>query len=272
MRDVRRAIPWALALVSGAYPARAGAPQPQYVVQYDLRGLSAEITVNDAPVDDYFGPLSVTHGGGGVNMWLRPGKNRLRVHGKAAAGGGPPKAEVSVWVEDESRGSARKTVASLTWPPPGAPTTSIDETITFQADPAPPSTLWSRAQPITLDDAARAAIIKVATDLHRAFATKDIKKVMAMTEERDAEMARCFYQPIEATRKDRRDDLKERIRGIWKPAPIHPEQIELTPIEDRLLVAVTSKGQPVIHIGMGAAAFVLPIYVAHVDGQWVIAR
>jgi hypothetical protein len=274
-------LPLCLLATTAAAPAgRTPVQGPQYLYQYEQTGLSILITVNEVDADEHGVESMHPSGGGPLNMWLRPGKNSLRVRGKVVKDGKdkerPPKLELSIWSQVGDDRATRKTVARLAWPSPGAVPATVDQELTFVPQPPPPSELWSRAEVVKLDAAARAAIVGFVAELHAAFARRDVERVMALTELRDLDLARCLYIPGDRVRKHRRDDMEEEIRNVWRSGwkirPLERADLVLDLVEGGRLVAVTARGKPAISIDMGEAKFEMPVYVARVGGKWVLGR
>src|SRR3954462_598703 len=86
-------VPWVvspLAVAAGKVPTGKEVTMPaiQYLANYEKKGLSLVVTVNDVVLEQWEGTKR-EQGGGPLNMWLRPGANRVRLRGTVAAGAAP---------------------------------------------------------------------------------------------------------------------------------------------------------------------------------------
>jgi hypothetical protein len=272
---------WYLALASVSVPTPS-AQKVQYFVEWAQKGLSVEVHLNGVDLAELDMERTSSHGGGLVNMWLKPGKNHLQVRatkamGKEAASGpnasAAPTLTVSVWSQNGDDKSSHRVLGDFTWPPAASGSgQALEKELVFVPEPPPPSALWTKARPIELSGDSRAKIVGAVRDLHRAMAARSADRVMALTEFRDQEMARVLYLPVEQVRASRKEDFLPGAHKVWKVAPLDERSLELTLVEDGALVAVTLKRNPPIRVGLEENTLLIPVYVADIDGRFVLAR
>ena len=257
---------------NGTGPNRKGSAMSsiQYLANYEKKGLTLVITVNDVVLERWESPAR-QQSGGPLNMWLRPGPNRIRLRGQVAEGA-TPRVDLTIVAASSDGSAAQRSVAHLSWPPANTQPKTINEQLTFVPDPVPSSDLWGKAQPITLDAVSRAAILATVSQLHQAATQKNLDRMMALTEFQAVDTGRSLDMPAEKARSSGRDFLADGMQGKWSVEPWEPQKAELNLVEDGLLAAVTVGGKPPIRIQMAEARFEIPVFVAHVDGKWIIAR
>jgi hypothetical protein len=251
--------------------APAATAKTQYLYELETEALSGVLlTINGVVLRGPQGP-PVQRGGGPINQWLRPGQNAAHVRG--ATGATPPHLKLSISADDSPSGGSRRSVITFEWPPLGKPAPpTLDREITFDVDAPPPCQLWSKAAPIELDTASRSAILDAAGALHRAIAARDMKRARALTDFRDRDVGRCFHLSEHEALALGRDSLEQAMQRGARTDPWKPDEAELTVIEDGRLVAVTARGKPAIRVSLNGGAFMVPVYVAHLAGKWLIAR
>jgi hypothetical protein len=256
---------------AGAVAAPAPPARTQYLYELETEALSGVLlTINGVVLRGPDGP-SIARGGGPINQWLRPGPNAAHV--RATAGPKPPHLKLTISADDSQSGGTRRSLATFEWPPLGKPTPpALDREITFDVDPPPPCQLWSKAAPIELDTASKGAILDAAGALHRAIAARDMKRARALTDFRDRDVGRCFHLSEDEAVALGRDSLEQAMQRGARAEPWKPDEAELTVVEDGRLVAVTARGKPAIRVSLDGGYFMVPVYVAHVAGKWLIAR
>jgi hypothetical protein len=262
---------WPASTTETKPPARgATMPDIQYLANYEKKGVSLTVTVNDVVLDRWEG-AGRERGGGPLNMWLRPGPNRIRLRGTVAPGT-EPHVEISIVAASSGPNFPQKPIVGLSWPAPKTEPKSIDEQLIVTPDPVPPSELWGKAERLTLDAVSKAAILVTVSQLHQAAAKKDLDRMMALTDFQAVDTGRSLYMPLEKARNSGRDFLADGMKGKWSVDPWEPQKVETRLVEDGLLAEVTMSGKPPIRIHMAETQFQIPIFVARVSGKWIIAR
>jgi len=194
--------------------------EPVYRVHLDTFGCRACGLVNDCPVFVTRGKRSLmsTYT---VNHWLIHGKSRLKILIE------PPSGQDAL---DQQRAFLRGkvTAGDMTIAQDGRP---LVELLTFELDlsadtgdypmliedqfdvpTAFPAWLWTRAAPLTLDDALRSAVANAVREVWQALERRDLDRVLELQRIRLRELSQSVFQPIDERMADTRGDL-ERLTG-----------------------------------------------------------
>jgi hypothetical protein len=264
-----------------APPAAAAAEPVYYVLHIEGRRLPAEVLVNEVPIERVE-PDSVSTATTQVNMWIVPGRNRLRVRGQAAPGTDPGAAQLVVWLRrqqasldgdgtGDSEGGNRN-VARIEWRP-SDPRAYFDQSSEFLADPAPPSELW-QALPVRLDGDTRDAVTRLALSLEQALASRDRLAIAALLDFKTADIARTVYRSPADARASQQESLDllldDRSFAVTR---LDPGSIDFDLAAGGRLVRLTRAGLPALQgVRSQGGRFLLPLYASNVGGKWVIAR
>jgi hypothetical protein len=249
-----------------------------YVLHIEGRRLPAEVLVNEVPIERVE-PDSVATATTQVNMWILPGRNRLRVRGRAAPGTDPGAARLVVWLRrqqaslDGDGGGSDRNVARIEWRP-SDPRAFFDESSEFLADPAPPSELWRRARPVNLDGDTRDAVTRLALSLEQALASRDRQAISALLDFKTADIARTVYRSPADARAAQRESLDLLLEDrSFVVTRLDPGSVDFDLAAGGRLVRLTRAGLPALQGQRSQGGrFLLPLYASKVGGTWVIAR
>src|SRR5688572_8907694 len=116
-----------------------------------------------------------------VSMWIMPGTNKLDVSLALAPNNELASTQIHIAVlrmPDGVDQTGAERVMEFSWPP-----VNMRELIPFyhvfefECPPPIPAKLWREAEPLVLDDQARAEVTDIARDLHRMFSQKQHREL-----------------------------------------------------------------------------------------------
>jgi hypothetical protein len=259
-----------------------------YIVNYSISHCNAEVDLNGVPLtrtekDNAYTITGTTD----VGRWIVTGANVVTVTIRPLEGKPGPddrqSIEISMSTAVKGQMSDEGTkIATLRIPEKEGDTSlaSIKQTVRkelrFTPASVPPSELWSKAKPEKLDDAAREEILKLVRDYHAAYAKKDQMKLYDMLLFATLEASRNRYFSADEAREMLKNGLKEMIADKgFAMEPLKVDLIILKPIAGGRIIWVTdSKNEaPLRSKQMKDGGYVeFPVYVARIDGKWMIVR
>lgn len=259
-------------------PVPPAAPPVYYVLHVEGRRLPAEVLVNEVPVER-LDPDGVSTATTQVNMWILPGRNSLRVRGRATSGTNLEEAGLVVWLRRQQasldgEGDGRpENVARIEWRP-SDPRAYFDQSSDFLAEPAPPSELWKRARPVSLDDDTRDAVTNLALSLEQALARRDRPAIAALLDFKTADIARTVYRSPADARAAQEESLELLLEDRdFVLSRLDPGSINFDLAADGRLVRLSRAGLPALQGERSQGGrFLMPLYASLVGGKWVIAR
>jgi hypothetical protein len=234
-----------------------------------LNGVQLVKTENKGPITS--GSMSSNNG------WVMPGQNTLVV-----------KLEKMTWPKanhkEEQASVLFEAVAEGGWPGDGQALVDfstgeqgttlklpITKTFTFDVACPPPSTLWTKAEPLTVDAALTDEARAIAQQIVTGFAHKDaatLNRLMAFKVEDDLRADHRGQAEIEAA-------MKEGFPADVPPLePVNLSQLRLVPVAGGKVVhLVGPKGEEPLHSKMTAdGRVVLDVYLARIDGKLTVVR
>ncbi len=246
------------------------------VVEIDLRaqGVAVDAGVNDAPLARLRGErrssLRLP-----VDWWLLADNNRLTVRVSPLDDGeAPPRLEVAIRDAEERHAPS----VTFGWSLPEAQEFEpFEVALPFVPLAVPAVRLWSLAEEVaTLEDQDVLAIRALARSLVDAVAARRIDDVVAMLEFRVGELAIAVDRSLDWMREATRENLSEILLAMdFVLRPVDLAQLRLTPCGDgRVFHVTTVEGFELIaaEADDGELPPGMQVYVARVDGHWVIAR
>lgn len=278
----------ACALAVGVAAGHARAAEggaPIYTVACQSSGVPLEITLDGALVGRTEGP-DASALGAPLNLWLRAGKNALRVRSTAGA-----KIAADAAVHCKVLKNAPGDIVSTDDDSPGKPLAALDWTaarkkgpldelltVTLAEKDAPACALWKRAEKLTLDGPTRAAILKQVQELEAAFRARDAQRALALHRFVGEEWCRCFGHSLEEYRQRAPEQMRAVVEEAGKGSfqPWDPAQAKVELVADGRVAQVTvNGGAPIVIVQKeksGTSTTRLRPFVAKVDGAFVIVR
>ncbi|HEY0705221.1 MAG TPA: hypothetical protein VGG33_00390, partial [Polyangia bacterium] len=244
-----------------------------YTLTLEGRDLGGEVFLNDILVDTLDAAERAT-ATTSINAWVTPGANQLRIRSLAGRGGAHPpviRAQVGKRGADDLGTPEVLTTLQIA---PTQPDAAVDESTTFKVDPAPPSELWSRAQPLRLDGDARAATGNLVRELERAFARRDAASVTELLGWKTADIARASFRDQELARTTLRELLDTLFTDpAYTIDYLTPEALVFELCANQRLLRVARPTGPAVQIRLSQGGrYRLPLLLARIDGAWKIAR
>jgi hypothetical protein len=251
-----------------------------YQMSWNARGVSAELLVNGVPIssDDF-----EFEGAGSLpaNLWLKPGKNSIVVRVRAYPRQGGGDAYYSLVVTKAKGGQFAdegEKLASYEWKA-GTSKEALPQEKSFELTPAPPLILelWTRTETLVLDSGTEREAREFLKAVGDAYANYDLERVWALTEFKNLEYLRALSDQTRSPAEFKKE-LKvffETLKGQKaRFAPIDTATARLTLLADgRLIKCRTRDGKEVLVAGTGdGQEIVIPLYLARVNGRWVVAR
>jgi hypothetical protein len=263
-----------------AEPAAPAGPPVYYLLRMEGSGVMAQALLNDVPIES-IEPIDRATATTRVNIWIRPGPNRLRLRGTLPSAGRkrlPAGAAVRV-VRRETLGEVapddvgQVVLASLVWRPERGAAT-FDLTRDFQPDPPPPSGLWQRADPVNLDQQVVGQSTELALELVRALSSRNLERATELLDFKTVDVARSDFVSPEKARTNQRQFLEHLMDDQeFAVDPIDPRTLTFELCADSRLIRITRSSRPPIQARLSQGGrFLLGIYAAKVGGVWRIAR
>ena len=245
-----------------------------YTLMVEAHDLGADVFLNDVLVES-LEPAERAILASGVNLWVVPGENRLRVRsrGEKPPAGGPQTMKVQVGRRNPEGSGAPEVLADLALAPQ-PPAVGFDQTCTFVANPAPPAELWVAAQPLTLDAATRAEGTRLARALEWAFLRRDVDGVTALLEWKVVDSARAAFREAGQAREAQRETLENLFADEgYVVDHFTPEALEFELCGGGRLLKVSRPSGPALQARLSQGGrFRLPLLLANIGGTLRIVR
>jgi hypothetical protein len=244
-----------------------------YTVAVEARGFGADVFLNDVLVES-LEPAERAVWSSGVNLWVVPGENRLRVRSRGLEHGpGTHIVQVRLGRQRPESQAAADVLADLRLSPQ-KPELSFDETRTFRADPAPPAELWQKAKPMTLDEATRAAGSHLVRELERAFDRRDVNAATALLDWKTLDAARAGFREPALARAAQRETLENVFQDSgYIVDHFTPEALQFELCAGGRLMKITRPSGPVVQVRLSQGGrYLLPVIAAKIGGELRIVR
>ncbi len=290
MRIIRRFTIAAIIFCAAALTA-AGQDKSEnlfYIINYTISHCNALVEINGVPLTRTSRDTAYTATGtADIGRWLIPGANLVTVTLRPPEGKIDPddrqsiEISVSTAVKGQMSDEGAK-IATLRIPEKEGDSflASIKQPtkkeLRFTPAQVPPSELWEKAKPVSLDDAARKEILALVREYHAAYVKKDRVKLNDMLMFATLDAARNRYFSADEAREMLAKGLKEMLADrSFAMEPLRADLIILRPIAGGKVLWVTDSKEeaPVRSKKMKDGGYVeFPVYVARIDGKWVIVR
>ena len=259
-----------------------------YIVNYTIIHCNAEVDLNGVPLTQTRRETaySVT-GADDIGRWLMPGVNVITVTLRPPEGNtGPDDRQlIEISVSTAARGQMSDEGTKIAFlripekegaPLPASIKQATKKELRFTPASLPPCELWEKARPGKPDDAARAEILALVREYHAAYVIKDRAKLNDMLMFATLEAARSRHVPAEQAREMLKSGLTEMLsEKSFAMEPLRTDRLVLRPIAGGRVMWVTNAGgeAPVRTRQMKDGGYVeFPVYVARIDGKWMIVR
>ncbi|MBN1496433.1 MAG: hypothetical protein JXA07_06670 [Spirochaetes bacterium] len=279
-------------LAAAALAAAAGAKESTEklycIMNYTITRSNAEIDLNGVQITRSEKETSYSvSGSADVGVWIHPGANTITVTvrpiEKKAESAFTPSVEISLATAREGQMSNEgKQFLSLSLPEKEADgsaatmTSPLVKQKTFTPSYIPPSVLWDKIKPVTLDKASREKIIQLVKDYHAAFVRKDAGALSSFLLFASTDMARIMHRPEEEIKNKLKETLREMVaeKG-FAMEPLNEVALVLKPVVDGRIICVCDRnGENPVRTKKtpdgGVMSF--PVYVSLIDGKWIIVR
>lgn len=259
-----------------------------YIVNYAIYHCNAEVDLNGVPLTRTHKDTAYTTSGvSDIGRWLMPGDNVITVTLRPPEGTIDPddrqSIEISVSTAVKGQMSDEGTkIATLRIPEKEGDSALISikqpkkKELRFKPASIPPSELWEKAKPGKPDDAARQEILRLVRDYHAAYVKKDRAKLNDMLMFATLDAARNRYFSADQAREMLNSGLKEMFADKgFAMEPLKADRLILKPIAGGRVIWVTdSKDEaPIRSKKMKDGGLIeFPVYVALIDGKWMIVR
>jgi hypothetical protein len=262
-----------------------------YILNYSFSRADAEIFINGVPVAKSKKEFNYSSSGfSDVGQWIFKGVNTATVkvssliEKKGDTAVFPP-VEFSISIATEGQMSSEGTkIIQFRLPKPGDPASAAERNIkppfkkefSFIPEFPPPSELWSKAAPTTLNNENKKLISKLITEYHSALAKKDVDKLFDLLQFRVKDISQLRYYPKEEALSRFKDDLKEMVatEGFAMEA-LNQKTLMYHPLINGKIIWITDplRREPLNTKQMkdsGRMSFA--VYVSLIDGKWTIVR
>jgi len=256
----------------------ASESNPIYQVQWQTGGIISELDINGITIDKSSSKFSGT-GSAPLNKWLKPGRNvvtiRLRPLPESDNSGSYKvslaRAQAGQYVDEGEK------VFEFSWESgKSKDKLPIEKKIDFTPQSAPALDLWTKAELITLDAGTEKSIRSFLKTLSNAYIKADADKIAKLQEFKANEISRAFggkAMSMPEIKNETKDYLSMLESDEAKFAPIDTEGAKLQLVAENRLVLVTAKnGAPLLIAKSASDEYVVEIYLARINGKWVVAR
>jgi len=268
-----------LSLVLGVAVAAdtASASTPIYQIQWQADGIISELDINGITVDKSSSEFSGT-GSAPLNIWLKPGKNvvtiRLKSFPKSDSG------SFKVFLARAQQGQYAdqgEKVFEFSWEKgKSKDKLPLEKKFEFTPQSVPALELWTKTEQITLDAGTDKAIRSFLTTLSDAYTKADADKVAELQEFKVIEITRALGGKEMSI-----SEMKKETKGYF--SMLKSEKAKFTPIdtagaklqlvaENRLVLVTAKDGTPPLIAKSPSGEYVVDIYLARINGKWVVAR
>ncbi len=290
MKTIIRTMLILTAIAAGATSATAKESKEKlyYIMNYTVSSSNAEIELNGVQItrSEKETGYSVS-GSADVGVWIHPGVNTITVTirpvEKKTESAFKPSVEIAMSTAREGQMSDEgKKFMTLSLPEKeadGSAATAASPLVrkkTFTPSYLPPSELWDKIRPVTLDENARKQIIQLVKEYHAAFARKDAGALYSFLLFASSDMARIRHQPADEVKNTMKDALREMVaeKG-FAMEPLNAGSLVLKPVVDSSIIWVCDRsGEHPVRTKKSPDGGVMsfPVYVSLIDGKWIIVR
>ncbi|MFA4828208.1 MAG: hypothetical protein WC855_09945 [Thermodesulfovibrionales bacterium] len=268
-----------LFLASGVAAAAdtASASTPIYQIQWQADGIVSELEINGVTVDKISSEFSGA-GSAPLNIWLKPGKNiftiRLKLFPKSDSGSF--KVFLAMAQKGQYAEQGEKVFEFLWESGKSKDKLPLEKKIEFTPQSVPALELWTKTEQITLDADTEKAIRSFLKTLSDAYTKADAGKAAELQEFKVAE-----YSLALGGKEMSMSEMKKEIKGYFsmlksdkaKFTPIDTDGAKLQLVAENRLVLVTAKdGKSPLIAKSESGEYVVDIYLARINGKWVVAR
>lgn len=255
----------------------ASASTPIYQIQWQADGIISEIDINGITVDKSSSEFSGT-GSAPLNMWLKPGKNVFTIKLKSF-----PKAEsgsFKVFLAKAQQGQYAdegEKVFEFSWENgKSKDRLPFEKKIEFTPKSVPAIELWTKTEQITLDAGTDKAIRSFLKTLSDAYTKADADKIAELQEFKVNEYSRAL-----GGKEMSMSEMKKETKGYF--SMLKSEKAKFTPIdtagaklllvaENRLVLVTAKDGKAPLIAKSASGEYVVDLYLARINGKWVVAR
>jgi len=254
-----------------------------FLLQIEKQGLLGRVLLNGVPVRIWSDPGRADVGDP-VNAWVRPGRNVLELQLNRAPendlAAADPRLRLTLTrldQPDSGPSSSRPLLTYVLPPEDGAPVTwPLRDGRSLTIDDAPPSDLWPRLAPVALDDAARAGVMALVDRLQAALNARDLNLLSRLLQYKAVDVARCFGYPTTQALPSQARFFGDLMQDPdWGMQPYGPDELQLHLVAGDTMVWVTRPGfAPALRSAPTAdgLSLELPLYIAHIGGNWWVVR
>ncbi len=226
------------------------------------------ILLNDVPVIERTTTDTGASGQLDVGEWVAPGANTLTLSFELV--GKPAQDNFEVRLIPVATGEFPEesaAVAKILWAdvPVKAKKFPFTQTVTVKLE-APTKRLWTDAEKVTLDDAAKKALTELTATVVDAAKAKDAGKLYELTAFKIEDLA--AYRPA-----PNKEAFVKGFGGMLQKvtlAPLDPAELTFLVVAQGRAVAIRRKdGSAPLKSEQG---FAMPLYAGKVGGKWVLVR
>ena len=256
----------------------ASASNPIYQIQWQTDGIISELDINGITIDKTPSKFAGT-GSMPINIWLKPGSNAVTIR-------------LTPLPESDNRGSYKvflaktqagqyvdegEKVFEFAWESGKTKDKlPLKKEIDFTPQFVQPLDLWTKTERITLDAGTEKAIRSFLKTLSDAYLKADADKIAKLREFKVNEISRAFSgkaMSMTELKNETKDYLNMLKSDNAKFAPIDTAGAKLQLVAENRLVLVTAKnGAPLLIAKSASDEYVVQIYLARINGKWVVAR
>jgi len=256
----------------------ASASNPIYQIQWQTDGIISELDINGITIDKTPSKFAGT-GSMPINIWLKPGSNAVTIRLRPLP-------------ESDNRGSYKvflaqtqagqyvdegEKVFEFAWESGKTKDKlPLKKEIDFTPQFVQPLDLWTKTERITLDAGTEKAIRSFLKTLSDAYLKADADKIAKLREFKVNEISRAFSgkaMSMTELKNETKDYLNMLKSDNAKFAPIDTAGAKLQLVAENRLVLVTAKnGAPLLIAKSASDEYVVQIYLARINGKWVVAR
>jgi len=218
-----------------------------------------------------------------VNQWLYNGKNMLSVRCWAPPGTDPADmsgAKVTVRILSLEKGKGEedlKEVFTVVFPTPGqTPKLPAEVSKEFELKLSFGPWAWRKGEAFAADKVPLDEISAFAERARGALVGKDIDAVMELMNRKNSEMGAAFDIPEKERLADSREFMGRLFatRGWAMEKPDYAAMQTRLHAEGRLVEVLNAKGKELLETPSldGEFTFCLPLWLAKVEGEWVLCR
>lgn len=246
----------------------------QHTLRGTIRGLMGSLEINGVPLQRWETASQRNHGfSSDVDLWVRPGDNLIRTT-LSPAGTVRPwfNLEFNEWTKSQVRrteiANERMEIVD------GWPTVTNQETV--RLDHAPPTRMWSDAEPLVAEESTRVEALLFVEQLMRTLREGSVDEILEARRYLDRDFGASKGYSAERLEKARRQAATYwRDRKAFTLQPLDLRRVRISLVGDNRLLWVRSGsgGKPIVyHEGKGVLAGSQTMYLAKIYGSWTWVR